>query len=462
MFDSVVDGELRAVADALVADLDDSWPPPGLLADTPPGPRLAALLSTIRVEALSADDLVEYALAAQRLASWACAAEADATAELTARTPRWRGVGHDDDEVSPEAMAAAEIGAGLALSPVAARLRVEFARDLRRLPSTRLALASGRIDPVKARAIADAVRPLDDEAALQVEARVLPRAADQTVALLRAALRRAVVSVDPQTAESRRRLQTAVRGVWRQPLDDGVARLEWVGPAEQVESTYTWLTGKALQARGSGDTRTLDQARSDVLGDLGVHGLAVEDLPRRQGRRPQINVTIALSTLLGLDDEPAELSGMGPITAETARRIAAGGTWRRLLTDPVSGQLVAMSSDSYEPPQDMRDVVIARDRTCRGLGCRMPADRCDLDHRVPHPRGRTEPGNLDPACRSWHRVKTKTDTQVASDGAGGLVITLPSGRSYRRPAEPVLDHPGLVVAARTHHECWSDPDPPPF
>jgi hypothetical protein len=269
-----------------------------------------------------------------------------------------------------------------------------------------------------------------------------------------------VVAVDPAAAEVRRTLQVATRGVSRQPLDDGLARLEWVAPAEQVESTYTWLTAKAVAARGPGDPRTLDQARSDVLGDLGAHGLAAEELPRRQGRRPQIHVVVALSTLLGVDDEPAELTGIGPITAETARRIAAGGTWRRLLTDPATGQLAELSTESYQPPQEMRDFVIARDRTCRGLGCRMPADRCDLDHRVPHPRGRTEPGNLDPACRSWHRVKTLTDTRVVADGAGGLVITLPSGRTYRRPAEPVLDHPGLVPARDTARSRESDPDPP--
>jgi hypothetical protein len=337
---------------------------------------------------------------------------------------------------------------------------VEFARELARLPGTRLALAAGRIDPVKARAITEATRLLGEGAARAVEARVLPRAGEQTAAMLRAALRRAVIAVDPAAAETRRRLQVAARGVWRQPLEDGVARLEWVGPTAQVEATYTWLTAKARAARGPGEARTLDQARSDVLGDLGVHGLAVEELPRRHGRRPQIQVVVAASTLLGVDDEPAELTGMGPITAATARAIAAGGTWRRLLTDPATGRLVELSTDAYEPPQQLRDFVIARDRTCRGLGCRLPADRCDLDHRVPHPEGRTEAGNLDPACRSWHRIKTLTDTHVEPDGAGGLLITLPSGRTYRRPAEPVLDHPGLAPPADPVQTFAGDPDPP--
>ena len=36
------------------------------------------------------------------------------------------------------------------------------------------------------------------------------------------------------------------------------------------------------------------------------------------------------STLLGLDDDPCELTGYGPIPADLGRRIAANGTWRRL------------------------------------------------------------------------------------------------------------------------------------
>ncbi len=58
---------------------------------------------------------------------------------------------------------------------------------------------------------------------------------------------------------------------------------------------------------------------------------------------------------------------------------------------------------------------------------------------MPHPRGPTSAGNLDAACRSHHTVKTHTDTTVESDGHGGLRFTLPSGRTYRRPADPVQD-----------------------
>jgi hypothetical protein len=90
----------------------------------------------------------------------------------------------------------------------------------------------------------------------------------------------------------------------------------------------------------------------------------------------------------------------------------------------------------------MRDLVLARDRTCRGPGCRSPADRCDLDHTVPWPTGPTSPANLRALCRSHHRLKTHTDTtHSAHDHGGGHTWTLPSGRTYTREPEPVLDRP---------------------
>ena len=297
---------------ALFEELDALWPPPGLIEDTATGPRPAALLNTVSLADLAADVLVEVASGAARLASWAAATEAAATAALTAQVGAFRGVGPGDREVGPDEMAAAELGAGLSLSPAAAMNRVALATALQRLPLTRLALAAGRIDLTKTRAIADTVSGVSDETAAAVEARVIGRATRQTAAQLRVCLRRALISVDPAAAEARRTAKVADRGAWREALTDGMSRLEWVAPTEDVEGSYLWLTGKDEQARAAdiragGVVRTLDQCRSDVLADVGRHGLALAELPTRHGRRPTVHVVVSLSTLLGLDDEPAEL-----------------------------------------------------------------------------------------------------------------------------------------------------------
>jgi hypothetical protein len=378
-------------------------PDPGMgphpLATTPAGSGLATLLEVFDPATLTDAGLVAYVAAAERVKSWAEAAQAAATTELTGRCARLRGVGTGPEQVPAAQVAATELAAGLALTPAAARLRVELAASLNRLPGTRDALAAGRIDTVKARAIAEATDPLDPATAHTVETRVLGRAGRQTATMLRAALRRAVIAADPAAAETRRAAATAGRGVWRETLDHGQSRLEWVAPSEQIETAHQWITGLAQRARTGdrdgaraagdvGDVRTLHQCRSDVLADLAEHALRHHDLPRHHGRAPQIHVVVAASTLLGLDDEPAELAGAGPLTAHTARRIAADGTWRRLLTDP-AGHLVDLSTDTHEPTQAQRDHVTTRDRTCQGPGCRTPAARCDLDHTLQWPTGPT-------------------------------------------------------------------------
>jgi hypothetical protein len=47
--------------------------------------------------------------------------------------------------------------------------------------------------------------------------------------------------------------------------------------------------------------------------------------------QPNISVIVNLETLAGVEDEPGWLDGYGPITADTARALAADdtGTWRR-------------------------------------------------------------------------------------------------------------------------------------
>lgn len=90
-------------------------------------------------------------------------------------------------------------------------------------------------------------------------------------------------------------------------------------------------------------------------------------------------MTVPISTLLGLDERPGELEGYGPITADVARRVAAHGVWRRLLTDPATGVLLDYGTTRYVPPPDLVDHVQARDRTCRFPTCSRPARLCQFD-----------------------------------------------------------------------------------
>jgi hypothetical protein len=164
----------------------------------------------------------------------------------------------------------------------------------------------------------------------------------------------------------------------------------------------------------------------------------------------QVRVTVAATTLLGLDDAPAELHGYGPIPAGVARRIAADGVWRRLITDPISGTLLDYGRTTYRVPAGLADHVRARDVTCVFPGCRRPADACDLDHTLAHhDGGPTAHDNLGPLCRRHHRCKQDRAWTLTQPRPGTYLWTTPTGRQYMRAPEPAVQRPapsGRTVA----------------
>ena len=192
-----------------------------------------------------------------------------------------------------------------------------------------------------------------------------------------------------------------------------------------------------------GDGRTADQRRADALVDLCCGVLADPYLVKAHGQRPSIQVTIAASTLMGLDAQPAELDGYGAITAAMARRIAADPTaqWRVLLTDD-DGLVTAAGSRTYRPPADMTRTVIARDVHCCFPGCRRTARYNDLDHiQAYQPGDQTAQATLMSLCRRHHRVKHSGDWTVTRDDTTNIT-TWTDKRGRHLPNPPT--HP-------THH-----------
>jgi Domain of unknown function (DUF222) len=263
---------------------------------------------------------------------------------------------------------------------------------------------------------------------------VLPRAAGQNPTAFRRAVRRAVLRVDPDGQDRRHRAAGEGRRVTLVPQPDGTADLVATLPAEQATAIYQRVD---QIARGlPADERTADARRADVLTDL-----LLADSGTGGGIRPLVHVTVPATTLLGLDDQPGDLAGYGPVPATVARRIAAdpSGTWRRLLTDPLDGTLLAHGRRTYRPPAALADHVAARDQTCRFPGCHHPARTADVDHTVPYPRGATSAGNLGALCRHHHRLKHHTQWTLTQHG-GQFTWTSPTGRTYSRRPEP-LDQP---------------------
>lgn len=158
--------------------------------------------------------------------------------------------------------------------------------------------------------------------------------------------------------------------------------------------------------------------------------------PRRRLRertsRTVINVTVPLSTLLGVNDEPGELAGYGPISADVARKLAAEGTWRRIVTDPFSDAVLDVGRTRYRPPADLAAHVRERDRVCARPGCSSPATSCELDHTIEYCRsdGTTAHTNLGPLCKRDHQIKTDGGFTVVQPVPGVFVWRTPAGQVY--------------------------------
>ncbi len=239
---------------------------------------------------------------------------------------------------------------------------------------------------------------------------------------------------------------------------------------------------EAADPRHPRDERTAEQRRADVTADLfeymlhnGLDWLG-QRLPDQHKRRPHIEVTIPASTLLGMDDDPCELSGYGPIPAPMARRIAADGTWRRLLTDPMNGAVLEASTTRHDPGALVSETLLARHPVCAWPGCNRASRECDRDHGTRFAvSGTTNLAGLAPYCEYHHVIK---DTpawgwRTENHPDGSVTLTTPTGHRYTTvpPARgPIQPHspiqPRDPMADNQQHP---DPagwptcsDPPPY
>ncbi|WP_197522823.1 DUF222 domain-containing protein [Occultella aeris] len=184
------------------------------------------------------------------------------------------------------------------------------------------------------------------------------------------------------------------------------------------------------------------------------------------GRRAQILIRVSLTTLMGGDD-PGDVEGLGPIPADVARAFAAGGTWRRLVTDPISDRVLDYGTTRYEPPQNMSDRIKENEPYCTAPGCSATARMTELDHRVPFPLGPTSDDNLDPKCRRCHVLKTHGDFEDEVDEHGNRFWRTPTGHVYMRtPDGTITELPRTRPSSAGHGPTYRtapDPDePPPF
>jgi len=267
----------------------------------------------------------------------------------------------------------------------------------------------------------------------------------------------------------------AKRGVFVDPAPDGMAWLSAYLPATTAHAAHDRLSTAARTARDAGDPRTLAQLRADTLAALllaGAEGDVADDLAGEHvpdladhARRitPRVQVTVPVMALLGRTADPAELTGHGAIDPETAAALTAQApSMRRLLVDPITGELLSADPDTYTVPAALRAYLQARDGTCRFPGCTRPAPRCDVDHTLAWAGGgRTTADNLAHLCRRHHVMKHETRWQSRQEPDGTLVWTSPTGRTSRDPVADPVDLTGRDLVPPELPDPPEPPDPLP-
>jgi hypothetical protein len=234
--------------------------------------------------------------------------------------------------------------------------------------------------------------------------------------------------LQPDTASERAATASARRQVNLAPLPDGQAVMTLVGPAHVLAAIEDGLNKAAVALHGEPDEqRCFGALRFDVATDVLLQGLrrpssTASGDASRVGVTPTVLLTVPLLTLLGQDDEPANLAGYGPIDIETAKRLVGNAeSWTRVFTDPITGDLKAVDAEARRIPKALKNWLLVRDETCRAPGCSRPAERCDIDHVTRFERGGpTSPGNLVCLCRGHHGAKDDGCWTVEILGDGRL------------------------------------------
>ena len=230
-------------------------------------------------------------------------------------------------------------------------------------------------------------------------------------------------------------------------------------PNEHPTTTPTRLNDPAPQDNGwSLPTTTSSSSRRSLptTGGRSLPGSSGWSLPEPDPATPVPQPAASRSTA-PVPQAAASLSAAGGVAqvrvgvrsasvpALTAWALAAGGTWRRLVTDPASGTVVDVGRTRYRPPTGLADLVRARDRACVFPTCQTPSERCDIDHLTAWSQGGTTSlDNLVVLCQAHHRLKHTPGWTLTRDQATGTL-------SWHTPDKTIYQrHPNGTITRLPH------------
>jgi hypothetical protein len=310
---------------------------------------------------------------------------------------------------------------------ISGRAAADLVRDGRRLaqlPRLAAAYAAGAVTPAHVGAVTSAVTPArvavaeKNGIALATTDAVLTEAAralgpEDTAK----AVRRWVAGIDPDgalddAAGLPRLFRMAVSAQGRVYLS---GHLDPVGG----ETLQTALEALMNGDRPAGDLRTHGERMGGALVELARRALRSGELPTVRGAAAQVRVVIDWFALCAERAAPGvaggELPFAGPITPETARRLACDASVVRMLTDP-AGLPLDVGQEQRCATAAIRRALELRDGHCVFTGCTIPAAWCDVHHVIHWAHGgptSCENGAL--LCERHHTAVHEGGFRIARD-----------------------------------------------
>jgi Domain of unknown function (DUF222)/HNH endonuclease len=252
---------------------------------------------------------------------------------------------------TPAASTAAWLRARARLTAGAARQHVQVARALYRgpLPQTAAALAAGELSGGHAVVLAQGTSDLDPTTTVAAEPVLLDAARRLDPAGLRRVVTHLRVVADPDREDQQAQRRFEQRGLQVAGTWQGMVALHGLLDPEAGETLLAALD-PLTRPTGAEDPRTAAQRRADALTELARQALASGRLPDSGGLRPQVTVTVDLAALGDRSGVPGVLGWVGPVGAETARRLACDAALTRVVTThPTSASHDPVGDGHHDP-----------------------------------------------------------------------------------------------------------------
>jgi hypothetical protein len=313
------------------------------------------------------------------------------------------------------------------MSGAAAADRVEIARRLPELPSADAAFLAGDICYQNASTIAHTVAAVGTEAARSCEEVLVESARRFNPGHFRVVARHLRHCVDATAAQEEADLEHERRRLDVSPTLDGIVYIDGRLDAEDGAIVISALDSLSMPIPG--DNRWASQRRADALVELARRQLDSGTLPQRGGQKPHVSLTVSIETLRReLGSPGGELSWTGPVSAESARRLACDAAVTEVVVD-AQGMPLSVGRTRRTIPPAIRRALEIRDRGCCYPGCDRPPSWTDA-HHLRHwvDGGETKLSNLGLLCRPHHTAVHAHDLVLKRGADGCFEIVEPAAR----------------------------------